>query len=83
MRIKSNYGSIDPYLVAQISDDDHRIFNRALCTVGSATVGLLELYIGARIGKAESASIARDFISTDSSGISADTLQTRLSSYGF
>ena len=33
MRIKSNYGTIDPYLVDQISETDHQIYNSALCTV--------------------------------------------------
>lgn len=62
MRIKSNYGEIDPYLVAQISGGDHEVFNSALCTTTRATVGLLELYILRRIGKPAFARIAGEFV---------------------
>jgi len=65
MRIKSNYGTIDPYLVAQISSSDHATFNRALCTTARATVGLLELYILRRIGTADYGQIVADFIRQD------------------
>jgi hypothetical protein len=33
MRIKSNYGTIDPYLVNHIGESEHQICNRSLCTV--------------------------------------------------
>ena len=82
MRIKSNYGTIDPYLVSQISDSDHEIFNSALCTVTRATVALLELFIIARIGKAEFATIATDFVKQDSHNLTARMLRARLTAYG-
>lgn len=82
MRIKSNYGTIDPYLVNQISESDHEIFNRALCTVTRATVALLELFIIQRIGRAEFAKIASDFIEQDTHNLAAKTLRARLTAYG-
>jgi hypothetical protein len=81
MRIKSNYGTIDPYLVTRISESDHRIFNEALCTVTRATVALLELFIIRRIGRAEFATIAPDFVKQDSHNLTARMLQARLASW--
>lgn len=81
MRIKSNYGTIDPYLVAQISASDHAIFNQALCITTRATVALIELYILRRIGKSDYAQIAADFIRQDSAGLSARMLQARCTAY--
>jgi hypothetical protein len=82
MRIKSNYGTIDPYLVSMISEDDHSIFNSALCTVTRATLALLERYVMRRIGKTEFAKIASEFVKQDSHNLTTRTLQTRLSAYG-
>jgi len=82
MRIKSNYGTIDPYLVSMISEDDHSIFNAALCTVTRATLALLELYVMGRIGKAEFAKIAGEFVKQDSHSLTNRTLQARLAAYG-
>lgn len=78
MRIKSNYGTIDPYLISRITTKDHELFNKSLCTVTRATLALLELFIGRRIGKADFAQIAHDFIQQDEAGLSKDTLQARL-----
>lgn len=82
MRIKSNYGTIDPYLVSMISEEDHSIFNSALCTVTRATLAPLELYVMRRIGKAEFAKIASEFVKQDSHNLTTRTLQARLSAYG-
>ena len=82
MRIKSNYGTIDPYLVSQISESDHSIFNTALCTVTRASLALLELYIMRRIGKAEFTKIVGEFVNQDSHGLTTRTLQARLGAYG-
>jgi hypothetical protein len=81
MRIKSNYGTIDPYLVAQISDTDHRVFNTALCTVTRATLALLELYTLRRIGKTEFGKVAGDFVLQDSHNLTTRTLQARMTAY--
>jgi len=81
MRIKSNYGTIDPYLVNQISESDHEIFNRALCTVTRATVSLLELFVMRRIGRAEFGKISAEFINQDTHNLTAKTLQARLTAY--
>jgi hypothetical protein len=82
MRLKSNYGNIDPYLVKHITQGDHMLFNSALCTVTRATLGLLELYIMRRVGRAEYEKIARDFVSKDSAGLSKRTLQARATAFG-
>lgn len=82
MRIKSNYGTIDPYLVARITASDHETFNRALCLVTRATLGLLELYVLRRIGKDQFAQIASEFIRQDGADLSKDTLRPRLHAFG-
>jgi hypothetical protein len=82
MRIRSNYGTIDPYLVGQISETDHRIFNTALCTVERATLALLELYIARKIGKQALSDIAREFVRQDAHGLTEKTLQARLAAFG-
>lgn len=82
MRIKSNYGTIDLYLVNQISESEHKIYNSALCTVTRATVALLELFIMRRIGKAEFAKIATEFLNQDKHDLSARMLRARLAAYG-
>jgi len=82
LRIKSNYGTIDPYLVKHITSGDHAVFNNALCAVTRSTIGLFELYIMRRIGQVEYARIANDFVAQDISQLSARTLQPRLKAYG-
>jgi hypothetical protein len=81
MRIKSNYGTIDPYLVNQISENDHQMYNSSLCTVTRATVALLELYIIRRIGKPAFAKIATDFVFQDTHNLTARMLRARLTAY--
>lgn len=82
MRIKSNYGTIDPYLVARITPRDHEIFNNSLCVVTRATLALLELYILRRIGKVDFGQIANEFVKQDNANLSSDTLQARLQGFG-
>jgi hypothetical protein len=82
MRIRSNYGTIDPYLVTQISESDHELFNDALCTMTRATVALLELFVLRRVGKPEFAKIATDFVRQDSHNLTAKMLRARLTAYG-
>jgi hypothetical protein len=82
MRIKSNYGTIDPYLVNQISEADHEIYNSALCTVTRATVALLELFIIRKVGKPEFAKIATEFVAQDRHNLTAKMLRARLAAYG-
>jgi hypothetical protein len=83
MRIKSNYGTIDPYLASQISAIDHQIFNRSLFVSTGATVGLLELYVAQRIGAETYAGIARDFLRHDGAHLADDTLRARCAAFGF
>lgn len=82
MRIKSNYGTIDPYLVSQISTADHQIFHQALCQTTQATLGLLELYVAARIGAQAYGQIAAEFIRQDSAGLVDETLRARCAAFG-
>jgi hypothetical protein len=81
MRIRSNYGNVDPYLVARIPVRDHEIFNAALCKVTQATLSLLELYIVRRIGREEFGRIVKEFVSQDSAGLTRQTLQMPLATY--
>jgi hypothetical protein len=82
LRIKSNYGTIDPYLVSQLSPNEHEVFNWALCTVTRATLSLLELYIIRKAGKAEFADIAKEFVKQDAHNLTERTLRARLTGYG-
>ena len=82
MRIKSNYGTVDLYLVNHISESEHQIYNSALCAVTRATVALLELLIMRRTGKAEFAKIATEFLTQDTHDLSARMLKARLGAYG-
>lgn len=82
MRIKSNYGTIDPYLVAQISDADHQIFNQSLCTATRASISLLEIFIARKAGKPAFQRVAEDFVAQDSHDLTARMLGARLGAYG-
>jgi hypothetical protein len=82
MRIRSNYGTIDPYLVRHISESDHSIYNRALCTMTRATVALLELLVMRKIGNLAFTSIANGFLAQDKHDLSAKMLRARLAIYG-
>jgi hypothetical protein len=82
LRIKSNYGTIDPYLVTYISETDHMLFNRSLSILTRATVSVLELLSTRRIGRPQFATLARDFIAQDGHGLSGRLLRARLDAYG-
>jgi len=81
MRIRSNYGTVDAYLVNHISESDQAIYNGTLCTVTRATVALLELFIMRKIGKPELSKIASDFVDQDRHNLSAKMLQAPLTAY--
>jgi hypothetical protein len=82
LRIKSNYGDIDPYLVSRINEDEHVSFNSALRRVTTATMGLLELYVMRRVGRADYAAIATEFVSRDAACMTQKTLQLRMNRFG-
>lgn len=82
LRIKSNYGDIDPYLVAHIDAGEHLVFNRALRITTAATLGLLELYVMQRIGRPDFQALAREFVVNDGAGMTAATLEPRLAQFG-
>lgn len=81
MRIRANYGSIDPFVTSYIPELEHRHFHRALTDCIDATAGMLELYVARKIGRAAYAEIAHDFVKNDGTGILRDTLQVRLAAY--
>ena len=83
LRINSNYGAIDPYLVKHISQNEHGIFNDALCVVTRATVGLLELYVARRIGPTVYKPLVDDFLQQDQSGLTKSTLSVRATAFGY
>lgn len=80
--VPSRFQNSDPYLVAQISETDHRIFNDALCTLTRATVALLELFVMRRIGKAQFGAIATDFVKQDAHNLTARMLRARITTHG-
>lgn len=82
MRIKSNYGKIDSYLTTHITDGDHALFNRGLCTTTRATVCLLELLVMQRVGRAKFKETASEFLRQDASQLSQRTLGRRMDAYG-
>ena len=78
LRIRSNYQSVEPYLVPSIPDQDVRLFYGGLVVVTRATLALLELYVARAIGAPQYVSLAEDFLRSDEHGISRDTLGARL-----
>lgn len=81
MRIRANYGSIDPFVTSYIPESEHQIFHQALTTCVDATAGMLELYVARKIGRDAYAAIAQDFAGNDATGILKNTLQVRLEAY--
>lgn len=81
MRIRANYGSIDPFVTSYIPESEHRHFHRALTACVDATAGMLELYVARKIGRDAYAEMADDFARNDAAGILKDTLQVRLGAY--
>jgi len=78
MRIRSNYQSVEPYLVPTISDQDVRLFYGGLVVTTRATLALLELYLARAIGVPQFVTLAESFLRDDAHGISGDTLGARL-----
>ncbi len=78
LRIRSNYGSVEPFLVPTISEADHIIFSRSLRVVTHCTVALLEQCVARRIGRAEFGTIAAGFVDRDRSGLTDNLLARRL-----
>ena len=78
LRIRSNYQSVEPYLVPTISDQDVRLFYGGLVVTTRATLTLLELYLARAIGTPHFISLAESFLRDDTHGISQDTLGARL-----
>jgi hypothetical protein len=78
MRIRSNYRSVEPYLVRYIGEDDAERFHRALVAVTRATLFLLESYLARVIGAAQFEALAEAFLNHDSHGMTTSTLGARL-----
>lgn len=81
MRIRANYGSIDPFVTSYIPESEHRHFHRALSACVDATAGMLELYVARKIGRDAYAEIAEEFVRNDAAGLLKHTLQVRLDAY--
>lgn len=82
MRIRSNYGAVDPFVISYIPEADHGHFHRALSVCIDAAVGLLELHVARRVGRDAYAAIAGDFVGAAPKGALDATLVRRLDAYG-
>ena len=82
MRIRANYGSIDPFITSYIPETEHHQFHRALMVCVDATAGLIEQYVARKIGRDAYAEIAASFVDNDGAGLLKNTLQVRLDAYG-
>lgn len=82
MRIRANYGSVDPFITSYIPEAEHRLFHWSLRACIDATTGMLELYVARKIGRKAFAAIGQEFIGNDGAGAVSKTLRTRLDSYG-
>lgn len=82
MRIRANYGSIDPFITSYIPETEHHQFHQALMVCVDATSGLIEQYVARKIGRDAYAEIAASFVDNDGAGLLKDTLEVRLDTYG-
>lgn len=78
LRIRSNYKTVEPYLVRFVSDGYARRFHQALTVCTGATLLLLELYTARAIGGTAFAEIASEFQRADPHGLTSSTLGLRL-----
>jgi hypothetical protein len=78
LRIRSNYKTVEPYLVRFVADDYARRFHNALVVCTGATLLLLELYTARAIGGPAFAEIAANFQASDQHGLTSSTLGVRL-----
>lgn len=82
MRIRANYGSVDPFITSYIPESDHRIFHWSLRECIDATAGLVELYVARKTGRDAFAAIGQEFIGNDGAGAVSQTHRLRLEAYG-
>jgi hypothetical protein len=80
MRIRSNYRSVETYLVKFVSDEDAKLYHRALATTTRATLCLLESYVARMIGANAYKTMADDFVDQDRHGLAGQTVGRRLPS---
>lgn len=78
LRIRSNYRSVETYLVRYVSDQDAEAFHKALASITRATLLLLECYVARVIGAAAYEKIANEFLAHDSLGLTKQTVGRRL-----
>ena len=78
LRIRSNYKTVEPYLVRFVSDEYARRFHDALVVCTGTTSLLLELYTARAIGGPAFAEIASGFQTSDQHGLTSSTLGVRL-----
>lgn len=78
LRIRSNYRSVETYLVRYVADSDAEMFHRALVSITTATLCLLESYVARLIGAAAYETMANRFVAGDPVGLAAQTVGRRL-----
>lgn len=78
MRIRSNYRSVETYLVKFVSDEDAKLYHRALVATTQATLCLLECYVARVIGAEAYKRMADDFVDQDRHGLAGQTVGRRL-----
>jgi hypothetical protein len=78
LRVRSNYRTVEPYLVRFISDDGARAFHESLSTCTAATLALLELYIARSIGASELGQLVGSVTGGDPHGITSETVGRRV-----
>jgi hypothetical protein len=77
LRIRSNYRSVETYLVRYVSESDAELFHKALVVITTSTLCLLECYVARLIGAANYGRIADRFVSGDQTGLAEQTVGTR------
>lgn len=78
LRIRSNYRSVETYLVRHVGDSDAELFHRALVSITTSSLCLLEAYVARLIGAATYEAMATRFVSADPVGVAAQTVGRRL-----
>lgn len=78
LRIRSNYRSVETYLVRHVSDSDALVFHRSLVFVTRATLCLIESYVSRMVGAERYEQLANAFLANDGEGLAGRTLGKRL-----
>jgi hypothetical protein len=82
MRIRSNYGQVDPFVIGYIPESEQLHFHRALSVCIDATLGVLEEYVARRVGRDAYGQLAEEFIAAAPPGVLDQTIGRRLEAHG-